>query len=218
MSSIYDRNEAVFWMGQLINCLWSPKETKFSLEQILGGIRRSHAAVTAVEALRGKICTVCRKPVDDGDFEIGGAIYNQFRFCHHHRHEFTKLVNEAMDDRFRRRHSAVIERLSSEDSDCAQGEVVKVKGEVVYYILTGQEAPSGEKILKIGTSKNAEARFRSHRNNWPFMEVLATETGGTAVETYRHREFLHLRCPHTRELFFYDSDLRRFVESLSVSV
>ena len=56
-------------------------------------------------------------------------------------------------------------------------------GSIVYYIRRGP-------VIKIGWTGGAWARFLDLLPD----EILAFEPGGVKEETYRHRQFAHLRC------------------------
>lgn len=88
----------------------------------------------------------------------------------------------------------------------------------MYYVVTGTHTPDGDDVLKIGTTTSFEARMRSHRNAWPFMEVAAVESGGAKIEKQRHAEFRHLRIPQATELFVYTRELRSFTDVIAATM
>ena len=175
----------------------------------------------AVLALDDGLCVVCGRDVRS-QFSVRCEKYGLV-FCS--RHSGYIAERERMEDeeawRERREKRALGWERKAEDekakraAERREGKLL-VSGEIVYYIDTRLVTPDGVAVYKIGTSRKARDRFRTHRLTWPYMRLLAVESGGHEIESVRHRQFEHLRVGLRQrpELFRAESELRAHVQAI----
>lgn len=82
-----------------------------------------------------------------------------------------------------------------------------IQGEVVYYLRLGDQ-------VKIGTTTNLPRRMASLYVDHDPEALLATESGGRAVEAERHGQFAAERVYANRELFRLSPRLAAHIDEL----
>ena len=84
------------------------------------------------------------------------------------------------------------------------GEVTRLRVDVVYYIRSGDR-------IKIGTSGNPRGRLAA----LPYEEVLAFERGDRMLERRRHEQFAAFRMPRSEWFHVHDALLAHVAEVAS---